>query len=139
MNKLGRGPQRDAIYQISNFYAIQFQKRKKLKMGFFVPLFQLVTPGVGPVLTPGASYEQTWKRSSRRCYIPNIKALGLSFSEKKNFEISFFVPLFQLVTPGQAQFSTQGPHMKKLGRGPLGDSTYQNQSSARSSLREGDF
>ena len=59
MNKLGRGPQGDATYQISNLYAIQFQKRKILKMGFFVPMFQLVTPGAGPVLTPGASYEQT--------------------------------------------------------------------------------
>ena len=56
----GRGPQGDATYQISNLYAIQFQRKKNLKMGFFVPMFQLVTPGVGPVLTPGASYEQTW-------------------------------------------------------------------------------
>ena len=56
----GRGPQGDVTYQISNLYAIQFQRRKILKMGFFVPMFQLVTPGVGPVLTPGASYEQVW-------------------------------------------------------------------------------
>ena len=60
MNKLDRGPHGDATYQISNVYAIQFQRRKILKMGFFVPMFQLVTPGAGPVLTPGASYEQTW-------------------------------------------------------------------------------
>ena len=40
-------------------------------------MFQLVTHGTGPVLTPGASYEQTWLRSTRRCYIPNIKALHL--------------------------------------------------------------
>ena len=54
MNKLGRGPQGNAIYQISKLYACQFQRRRILKM------FQLVTRGVGPVLTPGASYEQTW-------------------------------------------------------------------------------
>ena len=60
MNKLGRGPQGDATYQISNLYAIQYQIRKILKMGFFVQMFQLVTRGAGPVLTPGASYEQTW-------------------------------------------------------------------------------
>ena len=52
INKLGRGPQGDATYQISNLYAIQFQKRKILKMGFFVPMFQFVTPG--------ASYHQIW-------------------------------------------------------------------------------
>ena len=47
MNKLGTGPQGDAAYQISNLYAIQFQRRKILKMGFFVPMFKLVTPGWG--------------------------------------------------------------------------------------------
>ena len=60
MNKLGGGPQGNATYKISNLYTIQFQRRKILEMGSFVPMFQLVTPGVGPVLTPGASYEQTW-------------------------------------------------------------------------------
>ena len=57
MNKLGRDPQGDATYKMSNLYAFQFQ-RKILKIGFFVPMFQLVTPGAGLVLTPGASYEQ---------------------------------------------------------------------------------
>ena len=181
MDKLGRGPQEDATYQISNLYAIQYQRRKILNMGFFVPMLHLVTPVVGPVLTPEASYEQTWLRSSRRCYIPNIKALGLPVSEKKNFEIFFlcsyvppcdpqggasfdprgiiwtnlvkvlkemlytkyksfklssfrkkefwnFLSLFlcsSLWPPGQAQFWPQGHHMNKLGRGPLGDATYQ--------------
>ena len=58
MNKVGRGPQKDATYQISNLYAIQFQRKKKLEMGFFVPIFQLVIPGAGPVLTKRALYEQ---------------------------------------------------------------------------------
>ena len=60
MNKLGRGPQGDARYQTSNLYAIHFQRRKILKMGFFVPMFQLVTHQADTVLTPGTSYEQTW-------------------------------------------------------------------------------
>ena len=59
MKKLGRGPQGDATYKISNLYAIQFQRRRILKIGFFVAMFRFVTPGAGPVLTPGASYEQT--------------------------------------------------------------------------------
>ena len=60
MNKLGRGPQGDAKNQISKLYAFQFQKRKILKMGFFVPVFQIVIPGVGPILTLGASSKETW-------------------------------------------------------------------------------
>ena len=57
MNKLSGGPQRDAAYHISKLYAFKFQRRKILKMGFIVPMFQLLTPGAGPVFTPGASYE----------------------------------------------------------------------------------
>ena len=33
-------------------------------------------PTAGPFWTPGPPLEQTWKRSIRQCYIPNIKALG---------------------------------------------------------------
>ena len=60
MNKLGRGPQGYAKNQISKLYAFQFQRRRILEKEFFVPMFQLVTPGVGPILTPGASYKETW-------------------------------------------------------------------------------
>ena len=44
-------------------------------------------PHGGANLTPGASNEQTWLKSMRRGYIKNIKALGLTLSEKKNSEI----------------------------------------------------
>ena len=60
MNKLGRGPLEDAIYQISKLYAFQFQWIRILKFSFFVPVFKLVTPGTAPVLTPRASFEWTW-------------------------------------------------------------------------------
>ena len=56
--KLDRGPQENAKNQISKLYTFQFQRKRILKMGFFVPMFQLVTPGLGPILTLGASYEQ---------------------------------------------------------------------------------
>ena len=59
MNKLGRGPLGDATYKISKLSAFQFQRRI-VKFVYFMPMFQLVTPRVGPVLTPGVSYEQTW-------------------------------------------------------------------------------
>ena len=57
MNEIDKGPQRDAKYQKSKLYLFQFQRRRILKLVFFVPMFQLVTPGVGSVLTPKESYE----------------------------------------------------------------------------------
>ena len=61
---VGKGPQGDVAYQISKFYAFQFQRRRILKMGFFVLTFQLVNPpppGPGRAsFDPGASNEQTW-------------------------------------------------------------------------------
>ena len=125
MNRLGRDAQ-DVTYQISNLYAFQFQRRRILKMGFLVPMFQLVTPGARPVLTPGTSYEETWYRSTRRSNIPNIKALSLSVSEKKNFEVTLlysYAPNCDLW--GGASFDPKGHHMNKLGRGPQGDAIYQ--------------
>ena len=56
---------------MSKLYAFQFQRRL-LKFSFFVPIFQFVTPGAEPVLTPVALHEQT-----KRCYVSNIKALCL--------------------------------------------------------------
>ena len=56
MNKLGRGLQEDAKNQISKLYTLQFQRKRILKMGFFVTMFQLVSPRLGPILTLGASY-----------------------------------------------------------------------------------
>ena len=55
MNKMDKGHQRDATYQKSKLYPFQFQRRRILKMGFLLPMFQLVTLGVGPIWTPGAS------------------------------------------------------------------------------------
>ena len=58
MNKLGRCPQGDAKNQISKLYTFQFQRKRILKMGFFIPMFQLLTPRLGPILTLGASYKK---------------------------------------------------------------------------------
>ena len=56
MNKTDKGLQGDATYQESKLYSFQFQRRI-LKLVFFVPMFQLVIPGVGSVLTPKESNE----------------------------------------------------------------------------------
>ena len=45
MYQLGRGPQGDAAHQLSKLFAFQFQRKRILKLIFFVPMFQFVTPG----------------------------------------------------------------------------------------------
>ena len=55
VNKIDKGLQGDATYQKSKLYLFQFQRRRILV--FFVPMFQLVTPGQGSVLTLKESYE----------------------------------------------------------------------------------
>ena len=44
MNKLDKSLQGDATYQNSKLYPFQFQIKRILKLVFFVPMFQLVTP-----------------------------------------------------------------------------------------------
>ena len=44
MNKIDKGLQGDVTYQKSKLYPFQFQRRRILKLVFFVPMFQLVTP-----------------------------------------------------------------------------------------------
>ena len=58
MNNIDKGLQGDATYQKSKLHPFQFQRRRILKLVFFVPMFQLVTPGVGSVLTRKESYEK---------------------------------------------------------------------------------
>ena len=60
MTKLGRGALGDATYQISKLHAFQFQRGRILKLVCSVPMFHLVAAGAGPILNPGAFYEQTW-------------------------------------------------------------------------------
>ena len=60
-----------------------------------------------------ASYEQTWQRSTWRCYIPNIKDLGNPVSGKKKLNFSFVVPMFQFVTNGAGPVLTQGASYEK--------------------------
>ena len=43
MNKTDKRLQEDATYQKSKLYPFQFQRRRILKLVFFVPMFQLVT------------------------------------------------------------------------------------------------
>ena len=57
MNEIDTGVQGDATYKKSKLYPFQFQRRRILKLDFFVPKFQPVTLGVGSVLTQKESYD----------------------------------------------------------------------------------
>ena len=48
-------------------------------------LWELMTPGAGPFLTPGAWLAGFIKRTTTQCYTQSMKALGLVVSEKKIF------------------------------------------------------
>ena len=84
-------------------------EKKNYKLFVLCSYVQLVTPRAGPVLTPGAFYEQTWWRSTRRCHIQNIKSLHLPVSEKKNFEDWLLCSYVPTCDPrGGASFDPRG-------------------------------
>ena len=68
-----------------------------------VCLWELMTPGAGPFLTPGAWSAGFIKRTTTHGYIQNMKALGLVVSEKKIF---FYV--FPMTPPGRGPYGPQG-------------------------------
>ena len=67
---------------------------KKFEVCLLCSYVKTCDPRVRTSLTPGASYVQTWLRSTSRCCIPNIKTLPLPVSEKKNLKMGLFVPMF---------------------------------------------
>ena len=94
-------------------------------------MFQLVIPGAGPVLTPGASYEQIDR---------GPQALGFPVSGKKNFEIFFLCSYVPTCDPRGSPVLTPGASYEKnlveIHKEML-HTKYQ--SSAPSSFREEDF
>ena len=86
MNEIDKGLQGDATYQKSKLYPFQFQRIRILKLVFFVPMFQLVTPGLGVSFDPKRNHMTKVHKE-----MINIKALRLPVSDK-NFEyrILFF-------------------------------------------------
>ena len=88
-------------------------------------LFHFGTPWAGPVLTPGASYQQTWLRWTRRCYISNIKALRLPVSEKNNSKVSLPYSYIPTCDPrGGTSFGLRGIICTNLVKVQKRDATY---------------
>ena len=74
---------RTTIYcYTQNFIALVLVVSEKIFIFAFsiVSLWELMTPGAGPFLTPGAWLAESIKRTTIRCYIQNMKALGLVIS-----------------------------------------------------------
>ena len=57
VHKIDKGLQGNATYRKSKLYPFQFQRKRILKLVFFVPIKQLVTPKMGSVLNPKESYK----------------------------------------------------------------------------------
>ena len=52
------------------------------------------------------------------------KFYGFQFQSRRILKFAFFVPMFQFVIPAAGPDLIQCHHMNKLGRSPLGDTTY---------------
>ena len=65
MNKTDKGLRGDATYQKSMLYPFQFQRKRILKLVFFLPMFQPVTPWVGSVLSPRSHMNKIDKSPQR--------------------------------------------------------------------------
>ena len=59
-----------------------------------------------------------WYRTSRWCFIPNLKALGLVVSDKKIFEKCILKTYFLTTWP---TYATNQNHLNNFGRGPPRD------------------
>ena len=96
MNKIDKGLQGDATYQKSMVYPFQFLRRRILKLVFFLPMFQLVTPGI--------TQRNHMNKINKGPQILNIKAVILQVSEK-NFEVGFLCSYVSTCDPwGRASF-----------------------------------
>ena len=88
-------------------------------------LFQLMTPGMGPVLTPRDHMNRIDIGPNIIVQGQMIKALLLLVLEKKNFKVFLLCSyVSNLWPPGQDPIWPQGHYMTNLGSGSLGDATY---------------
>ena len=83
-------------------------------------------PGAGLSWTLGLSFEQTWQRTTRQCYLLNFKHLSQVVLKEKFFE--YFSMYFYGSNLQPLARSHLGPwdlRLNKIGKGPLGNATNQ--------------
>ena len=87
---------------------------------------KLGTPGQRPSWTLGPSFEQTWYRCTRQCYIPNFKHLGHVVLKKKIFQyISVHFHGSNLGPLARGHLGSWDLGLNKLGKGPPSNATNQ--------------
>ena len=94
MNILGRGPLKDATYEISKLEGLQFGTRRLSKISFFISMWNPRPHNIGLISTPEPWFEVFWLRATGWCYMPNMKALALMVWDKKilkNFLLYLYV------------------------------------------------
>ena len=84
-------------------------------------------PGQGGILDPGILVWTNLVKDHQAMLHTKFQASEPSSSEEEDFEVYF---IFEPKTPPpppppQGHFGSQGHHSNKLGRGPLGNATYQ--------------
>ena len=98
-------------------------------------------PGAGPSWTLGLSFEHTWLRTTRQCYIPYFKHLSHVVLKKKMFVYIFSMYFYgsNLGPLARGQLDPWDLHLYKLGKGPLGMLHTKFQTSGPSGFVEEDF
>ena len=79
-------------------------------------------PGAGPSCTLGLSFELTWYRTTRQCYIPNFMHLSQVVLKKKIFYIFLCSSMFEPRTPWPGAILDPGIFVSK---GHPGNVTFQ--------------
>ena len=79
-----------------------------------------MTPGAWPTWTQGARLAGFMKGTTKRCYILNIKALGLVVSEKKIFSyFSHYKPMLDNDAPGAWPIWASGTRLAEFMKGVI--------------------
>ena len=103
-------------------------------------LFQLLTPGVGPVLIPrDIIWIKLTKVYKEMLHTKNLSSIPSSFREKEFWSLSSLFLCSNLWPPGWGQFWAQRNHMNKIDKGHKQMLKTKYQSSNPSSFREEEF
>ena len=123
LNKLGRGPLGNATYQISNIWAMWFLQRRFLNIFLCFSMVRTKDPLRGAILDPGTLVWTNLVKDHQAMLYTKFQAPEPSSSGEEDF-LNIFL-FWSQDPPPQGHFGPQGHHLNKLGRGPLGNATYQ--------------
>ena len=102
--------------------------------------FQLVTPGVGPVLIPrGIMWIKLTKVYKEMLHTENLSSISSSFREEEFWSWSSLFLCSNLWPQGWDLFWPQRNHMNKIDKGPQRDDKTKYQRSNPSSLKDEEF